>query len=130
MRFTYVADVCGRGQQSVREQASTVTAPGQTALMPGDPATESEWSDQRVCVFGGGGGICYNHRGRHALRKRNRPTLGVDQPKVSALIRGRLDGFSSDRLFRFLTALDRDVEIMIRPKSQEAERGRIRVIAA
>lgn len=56
--------------------------------------------------------------------------LGVDQPKVSALIRGRLDGFSSDRLFRFLTALDRDVEIVIRPKSQEAERGHIRVVAA
>jgi len=42
--------------------------------------------------------------------------LGVDQPKVSALMRGRLEGFSSDRLFRFLTALDRDVEIVIKPK--------------
>ena len=56
--------------------------------------------------------------------------LGVDQPKVSALIRGRLDGFSSDRLFRFLNALDRDVEIIIKPKRQEAERGHIRVVAA
>ncbi len=49
--------------------------------------------------------------------------LGVDQPKVSALLRGKLDGFSTDRLFRFLNALGRDVEIVIRPAkpSQEAE---------
>lgn len=56
--------------------------------------------------------------------------LGVDQPKISALVRGRLDGFSSDRLFRFLTALDRDVEIVIKPKKQEADRGRVRVVVA
>ncbi len=49
--------------------------------------------------------------------------LGIDQPKVSALLRGKLDGFSTDRLFRFLNALGRDVEIVIRPAkpSQEAE---------
>src|SRR5262249_25385741 len=48
--------------------------------------------------------------------------LGIDQPKVSALLRGKLDGFSTDRLFRFLNALGRDVEILVRPKrSQEAE---------
>jgi len=41
--------------------------------------------------------------------------LGIDQPKISALMRGKLDGFSTDRLFRFLNALGRDVEIVIRP---------------
>jgi predicted XRE-type DNA-binding protein len=41
--------------------------------------------------------------------------LGIDQPKVSALLRGKLDGFSTDRLFRFLNALGQDVEIVIRP---------------
>lgn len=44
--------------------------------------------------------------------------LGIDQPKVSALLRGQLRGFSSDRLFRFLNALGRDVEIVIRPPSR------------
>jgi predicted XRE-type DNA-binding protein len=49
--------------------------------------------------------------------------LGIDQPNVSALPRGKLDGFSTDRLFRFLNALGRDVEIAIRPAkaSHEAE---------
>ncbi|NLN75180.1 MAG: XRE family transcriptional regulator [Armatimonadetes bacterium] len=56
--------------------------------------------------------------------------LGVDQPKVSALMRGKLDGFSSDRLFRFLNALDKDVEIVIKPKRQETDHGQVRIVVA
>src|SRR5690242_20292436 len=37
--------------------------------------------------------------------------LGINQPKVSALARYKLDGFSVERLMTFLTALDQDVEI-------------------
>ena len=40
--------------------------------------------------------------------------LGVDQPKVSALVRGRLDGFSLERLYRFLNSLGRDIQITLR----------------
>lgn len=39
--------------------------------------------------------------------------LGINQPKVSALLNGRLDGFSTDRLFRFLTKLGCDIQINI-----------------
>ncbi|MBW4662969.1 MAG: helix-turn-helix domain-containing protein [Chroococcus sp. CMT-3BRIN-NPC107] len=42
--------------------------------------------------------------------------LGVDQPKVSALLSGKLSGFSTERLFRFLNALGNDVEIRITAK--------------
>lgn len=42
--------------------------------------------------------------------------LGIDQPKVSALVRGRLGGFSLERLLRFLNVLGRDVEIVVKPK--------------
>jgi predicted XRE-type DNA-binding protein len=41
--------------------------------------------------------------------------LGIDQPKVSTLINGKLSGFSTVRLFRFLNALGRDVEILQLP---------------
>ena len=54
--------------------------------------------------------------------------LGVDQPKVSALMRGRLSGFSIDRLLRFLLALDHDIEIVIRPHAHTG--GRVTVVAA
>lgn len=54
--------------------------------------------------------------------------LGTDQPKISALMRGRLEGFSIDRLLRFLLALDRDVEIVIKRRSHPG--GRVNVTAA
>ena len=54
--------------------------------------------------------------------------MGVDQPKVSALLNGRLANFSSDRLMRLLTALGQDVEIVVKAKPRDRERGRIRVV--
>lgn len=44
--------------------------------------------------------------------------LGIDQPKVSRLIRGDVTGYSLDRLFRFLTALGQDIEITVRASSR------------
>ena len=54
--------------------------------------------------------------------------MGVDQPKVSALLNGRLANFSSERLMRLLTALGQDVEIMVKTKPRSRVRGRIRVV--
>jgi len=56
--------------------------------------------------------------------------LGINQPKVSALANYKLDGFSVERLMTFLTALDQDVEIVIRKKPRSRTAGRISVIAA
>ena len=50
--------------------------------------------------------------------------LGVDQPKVSALIRGRLAGFSIERLLRFLLLLGADVSITIKPRQRFRSRSR------
>ena len=41
--------------------------------------------------------------------------LKIDQPKVSGLVRGKVSGYSIDRLFRFLNALGQRIEITIRP---------------
>jgi predicted XRE-type DNA-binding protein len=54
--------------------------------------------------------------------------MGLDQPKVSALLNGRLANFSSERLMRLLTALGKDVEITVKTKPRNRARGRIRVI--
>ena len=53
--------------------------------------------------------------------------LGTTQPKVSNLVRGRLEGFSLERLARFLNSLDRDIEIRVKPRPRSRERSRIRV---
>lgn len=42
--------------------------------------------------------------------------LGIDQPKISALLRGRFEGFSVERLIRLLDALDQDVKIVVKPR--------------
>ncbi|MGD0345793.1 MAG: helix-turn-helix transcriptional regulator [Terracidiphilus sp.] len=55
--------------------------------------------------------------------------LGINQPKVSALLHYKLEGFSVERLMRFLTALGHDVEIVIRPRPK-AHTARIAVRAA
>jgi len=52
--------------------------------------------------------------------------LGIDQPKVSAIVRGRLEKFSIERLCGFLTRLGCDVNIHVREKRKPA-RGRMRI---
>ena len=54
--------------------------------------------------------------------------MGVDQPKVSALLNGRLANFSSERLMRLLTAIGQDVEITVKAKPRNRAHGRIRVV--
>ena len=53
--------------------------------------------------------------------------LNLDQPKVSALVRGRLAGFSLDRLVRLLVLLGSDVEIIVKPRARTAGRARVLV---
>lgn len=45
--------------------------------------------------------------------------LGINQPKVSALVNGQLSGFSLERLIGFLIKLDQDVEILVKPHNKK-----------
>jgi predicted XRE-type DNA-binding protein len=49
--------------------------------------------------------------------------MKIDQPKVSALLNGRLANFSSERLMRLLTTLGQDVDITIRSTDRRDEFG-------
>jgi hypothetical protein len=53
--------------------------------------------------------------------------MGISQPEVSRLFKGTFREYSVDRLVSFLTAFDRDVEIVSRPRKQgrAGTRGRI-----
>jgi predicted XRE-type DNA-binding protein len=55
--------------------------------------------------------------------------LGIAQPKVSLIYRGRLDEFSIERLMRLLNALHRDVRIVVE-NQEHRRRGRVIVEAA
>lgn len=54
--------------------------------------------------------------------------LRLDQPKVSRLLRGHFNGFSVYRLMEMLTALGRDVEILVTPRLRDAGAGSVRVV--
>ena len=56
--------------------------------------------------------------------------LRVTQPKVSALRHDKLAGFSVERLMTLLTALDQDVDIVIKRKPRSRRAARISVVAA
>lgn len=53
--------------------------------------------------------------------------MGINQPKVSALIRRKLDGFSVERLIHFLNALGQDIDIIVRPKPRNRKQAQINV---
>ena len=54
--------------------------------------------------------------------------LGLSQPDVSRLLRGSFREYSIERLLRLLTALGRDVQIVIR-QSQSQREGRLSITA-
>ena len=56
-------------------------------------------------------------------------SLKINQPKVSALLHYKLEGFSVERLMRFLVALGQDVEIVVKAKPRSRS-ARIAVCAA
>ena len=53
---------------------------------------------------------------------------GLDQPKVSRLLRGQLSGFSADRLFAILNRLGHSVEVRISAKERPPEKSHTRVM--
>jgi len=67
---------------------------------------------------------------RHLSQTAAARLLDINQPKISALVNYRLDGFSVERLMNFLNALDRDVEIVIRKKPRSKRAARIVVTGA
>jgi predicted XRE-type DNA-binding protein len=74
--------------------------------------------------------ICQTIAARGLTQTKAAKIMGLDQPKVSALRRGQLKGFSVERLFRCLNDLGQEVEIVIRPVQQAGRRGDIHVVAA
>ena len=54
--------------------------------------------------------------------------MGIDQPKVPAMLTGQFRGYSVERLMRFLVSLGHDVEIVVKPK-RTGEGGRNKYFA-
>ena len=69
-------------------------------------------------------------RERGLTQKQAGELLGLAQPKVSDLVRGRLDTLSIDRLMRYMRKLDFDVTIHFKPKPKSRNAAGIYVAGA
>ena len=65
---------------------------------------------------------------RNLSQRKAGELLGLDQPKISELLRGKTAGYSMDRLFKFLNLLGQSVEIIVRPVASTDEVAETRVI--
>ena len=72
--------------------------------------------------------ICEVVQHRKLSQTKAADILGVNQPKVSDLMRGNLDGFSVERLLKFLNRLNQEVEISVRPLKAGKKRADTRVV--
>lgn len=66
---------------------------------------------------------------KHLTQAEVATALCISQPKVSALLHYKLEGFSVERLMHFLVALGQDVEIVVKAKPRSRS-ARIAVKAA
>jgi predicted XRE-type DNA-binding protein len=76
-----------------------------------------------------GAAICRIVQRRGLTQAEVAVALGINQPKVSALLHYKLEGFSIERLMRFLVVLGHDVEIVVKAKPR-ARAARLAVRAA
>lgn len=63
--------------------------------------------------------------GQKLTQARAGTVMGISQPEVSRLFKGNFREYSIERLMGFLTAFDRDVEIVARPRPHDGGRGHI-----
>ncbi len=73
--------------------------------------------------------ICQAIAARRLTQTKAAEIMRLDQPKVSALMHGKLKGFSVERLFQCLNDLGHEIQITIRPARQGSRRGDTHVVA-
>lgn len=88
-------------------EPETVLAKADLAIAIASIVTERDWTQEEAAA-----------------------ALGIDQPKVSALMNGRLAGFSFERLMRFLNRLDYDVRLTVSRSSEATGHTSVQFTAA
>jgi predicted XRE-type DNA-binding protein len=114
-----------RDKAKRKTKAGVVASSGNVFTDLGVPNADEKQTKVRLAVA-----INQILQGRKLSQTAAARRLKVNQPKVSALANYQLEGFSVERLMNFLTALDRDVDIVIRRRPGTRRGGRIVVTAA
>ena len=106
----------------MREQVQVERSSGNVFADLGLPNPEEHLVKATIAVA-----IARTIRERGLTQDQAGAILGLTQPKVSDLVRGRLDKFTIDRLMRYLCKLDYDVTIRFQPKPKSREEAVIAV---
>ena len=105
------------------EQLKVTPSSGNVFADIGLPDPEEELTRAQLATL-----ISRTIRRRRLTRAKAAALMAIDQPRVSALLNGRLEGFSSDRLMRLLMRLGQDIEVTVKPKPRGRTRGRLRLL--
>lgn len=110
---------------SKKEQKETrvIVCSGNVHLDTGHPYPEEALAKAELAVL-----ISAVIKKKKLTQKQAAELIGVDQPKISAVIRGQLSGFTVDRLFRFLMALGMDIIIEVKPHNSRISPVNIQVV--
>jgi pimeloyl-ACP methyl ester carboxylesterase len=106
---------------AVRSESTDAAAP----LMGRSPSLGVEYPEERLLKAEPARQISAQVAVRQLTQTEAAELLGTDQPKVSALLRGRLRGFSVERLLRLLLTLGSDVGIRVKPMRERVAEGEV-----
>lgn len=110
-------------QSEIDEEIEVISSSGNVYADAGYPNPEESMAKAELAIL-----IAEAIKRKKLTQKEAAELIGVDQPKISAIIRGQLSGFSIDRLFRFLMALGMDITIEARPRTLKSTSSHIRVL--
>ncbi|MFK3970931.1 helix-turn-helix domain-containing protein [Pseudomonas sp. NPDC087358] len=67
-------------------------------------------------------------KARHLTQAQAAQILGIPQPKVSDMLRGKFRGISETKMIECLTRLGRDVQIVVKAAPRSRNEGRVEVV--
>ncbi|ALI00078.1 elongation factor Ts [Pseudomonas sp. FW306-02-F02-AA] len=67
-------------------------------------------------------------KARHLTQVQATEILGLSQPKLSEMLRGKFRGISEAKMMECLSRLGRDVQIIVKPVPRSRREGRIEVV--
>jgi predicted XRE-type DNA-binding protein len=110
-------------QTKEHEEIEVIVSSGNVYADTGHPNPEEAMAKAELAIL-----ISDAIKRKKLTQKMAAELIGVDQPKISAIIRGQLSGFTIDRLFRFLISLGMDIIIEAKPHTRKTPLAHIQVL--
>lgn len=107
------------------EKIKVIPSSGNVFEDTGHPNPEESLAKAELAIL-----IAETIKKKKLTQKKAALLVGLDQPKVSAIMRGQLSGFTIDRLFRILLALNIDITIAIKPHNKRSSPAQIQVLSS